>query len=124
MCREDVDFQAFFEIGHVLSNVRELRIMTQTAAPGAPVDSAQHDVTRRRDRGAQASGDDDGLQVGLINNQCLAAQTEATGLVQKNEPQFAGMFDVNDQRDLSNPRGQGAAGALREAFANVRVEHE
>jgi hypothetical protein len=34
------------------------------------------------------------------------------------------MFDMNDQREFANPSRCITAWALREAFANVRVEHE
>ena len=46
---------------------------------------------------------------------------QATCLVQKKESRFAGMFEVNDQRQFSNPSRGIAARALRETFANMRV---
>jgi hypothetical protein len=124
MCRHNIDFQIPLEIGHVLSNIRKLRITTQASTPSAPVNSTEHDVVRRLDRGAKASGDDDGLQFASINDQRFADQTEAACLVQKNESRPAGMFDVNDQWELSNPGRGIAARALRQAFANMRVEHK
>ena len=120
----DVDFQVFLEIRHVLSNLRKPRITTQTAAPGAPVNCTEHDVVRRLDGGGKARGDDDTLQVGPTDDQCFAAQTEATCFVQKSESRSAGMFDVNDQGEFSNPSGRVAPWTLRETFTNVRIQHE
>ena len=42
MRRHDIDFQVFLEISHVPSNVRKLRVTSKAAAPGAPVNGAQH----------------------------------------------------------------------------------
>jgi hypothetical protein len=123
MRRYDIDFQILLEIGHVLSNVRKRRIATQTSAPGAPVNSTEHDVAQRLDRGGKASGDD-ALQFDSIDDQRFANQTEAACFVQKNESRSAWTFDVNDQGEFSNPSRDIAAWALREAFANVPVEHE
>ena len=124
MRRNDVDSQILLEISHVLSNIQKRRIATQSSAPGAPVNSTEHDVVRRLDRGGKASGDDDTLQFGSIDDQRFAHQTEPACFVQKNESRSAGMFDMNDQREFSNPSRRITARALREAFANVRVEHE
>jgi hypothetical protein len=124
MCRYDMDFQVLLEISHVLSNIRKRHIVTQTSAPGAPINSTKHDVVRRLDRVGQTGGDDDALQFDLIDNQRFANHTETARLVQKDESRSAGMSDVNDQREFSNPSRGIAAWALREAFANVRVEHE
>ena len=124
MRRHDLDVQILLEIGHVLSNIRKRRIATQTSAPGAPINGTEHDVVRRRDRVGQTGGDDDALQFDSIDNQRFANHTEAACLVQKNESRSAGMFDVNDQGKFSNPSRGIAAWALREAFPNVRVEHE
>jgi hypothetical protein len=93
----DADFHVFLEIGHVLSNIRQLRISTHTSAPGAPVNSTEHDVIWRLDRGGKTSGDDNALQFGLTDDQCFATQAEAACFVQKNESRSAGMLDVNDQ---------------------------
>jgi len=57
MRRHDIDFQILLEISHVLSNIRKRHIATQTSAPGAPVNSDEHDVVRWLDRGRKASGD-------------------------------------------------------------------
>ena len=108
----------------MLSNIGKLRISIETSAPGAPVNGTEHDVVRRLGRGGKASGDDDALQLGPTDDQCFANHTEAACFVQKNESRSAAMFDVNDQREFSNPRGRVAGWTLREAFANVRVEHE
>ena len=124
MRRHDIDLQILLEIGHVRSNIRKLRVTTQTSAPSAPVNRPEHDVVRRLDRGGKASRDNDALQFGSIDDQRFAIQTEAACLVQKKESRSAWMFDVNDQRELSNSSRCLAARALREAFANVRVEHE
>ncbi len=124
MCRHDIDFQILLEIRHVLSNIRKRRIATQTSAPGTPLNGTEHDVVRRLDRGRKAGGDDDVLQLDSIDDQRFANHAEAACLVQKNESRSAGMFDVNDQGEFSNPSRGIAAWALREAFANVRVEHE
>jgi len=120
----DIDFQILLEISHVLSNIRKHHIATQTSAPSAPVNSTEHDVVRWLDRGGKASSDDDALQFDSINDQRFAHQTEAACFVQKNESRSAGMFEVNDQGEFSNPSRGIAPWALREAFANVRVEHE
>ena len=120
----DVDLQVFLEIGHVLSNIRKLRITTQTSAPGAPVNSAEHDVVRGLDRGGKTSGDNDAVQFDSIDDQRFANQTEAACFVQKNESRPVGMFDVNDQREFSNPSRGIAGRAFSEAFANVRVQHK
>jgi len=122
--RHDIDLQILLEIGHVLSNIRKLRITTQTSAPNAPVNSPEHDVVRRLARGGTAIRDDDALQFGSINDQRLAIQTGAACLVQKKESRAAGIFDVNDQREFSNPSRGLAGRALCEAFANVRVQHK
>jgi hypothetical protein len=119
----DIDFQILLEISHVLS-IRKHHIATQTSAPSAPVNSTQHDVVRWLDRGGKASSDDDALQFDSINDQRFTHQTEAACFVQKNESRSAGMFEVNDQGEFSNPSRGIAPWALREAFANVRVEHE
>ena len=124
MRRNDIDCQILLEISHVLSNIRKHRIATQTSAPGAPVNSTEHDVVRWLDRGGKASGDDDALQFDSVDDQRFANQTEAACFVQKNESRSAGMFEVNDQGKCSNPSRGIAPWALREAFANVWVEHE
>ena len=124
MRRYDIDFQILLEISHVLSNIYERRIVIQTSAPGAPVNSTEHDVVRRRDRGGKPSGDDDALQFDSIDDERFANHTEAACFVQKNESLPAGMFDVNDQREFSNPSRGIAGRAIREAFANVRVQHK
>jgi mRNA interferase HicA len=122
--RHDIDLQILLEIGHVLSNIRQLRITTQTSAPGPPVNSAEHNVGRRRDRGGETSGDNDALQFDSIDDQRFANQTEAACFVQKNESRPAGMFDVHDQGKFSNPSRGIAGRAFRETFANVRVQHK
>ncbi len=124
MRRHDIDFQILLEVSHMLSNIRKHRIATQTAAPGAPVNSTEHDVVRWLDRGGKASSDDDALQFDSINDERFANQTEAACFVQKNESRSGRMFEVNDQGEFSNPSRGIAPWALREAFANVRVEHE
>ena len=124
MRRNDIDCQILPEISHVLSNIRKPRIASQTSPPGAPIKSTEHDVIRWLDRGGKASGDDDALQLDSIDDQRFASHAEAACLVQKNESRSSGMFDVNDQREFSNPSRGSAAWALREAFANVRVKHE
>ena len=124
MRRHDIDFQILLEISHVLSNIRKRRIATQTSPPGAPIKSTEHDVVRWLDRGGKASGDDDALQFDAIDDQRFANHTEATCFVQKNESRSAWMFDMNDQREFANPSRCITARALRESFANVRVEHE
>ena len=72
MRRHDIDFQILLEISHVLSNIQKRRIVTQTSAPGAPVNSTEHDVVRRLDRGGKTSGDDDVLQFDSIDDQRFA----------------------------------------------------
>lgn len=124
MRRHDIDFQILLEIGHVLSNIRKLRITTQTFAPGASVNCTEYDVIRRPDRRGKASRDDDPLQFDSIDDQRFANHTKAACLVQKHEFRFTGLFDVNDQREFSNPRRGITARALGEALANVRVEHK
>jgi hypothetical protein len=124
MRRHDIHLQILLEIGHVLSNIRKLRVTTQTSAPSAAVNSPEHDVVRRLDRGGKASRDDDALQFGSIDDQRFAIETEAACLVQKKKSRSAGIFDVNDQREFSNPSRGIAARALCEAVANVRVEHK
>ena len=124
MRRHDIDFQILREIGHALSNIRKLHLTTQTSAPSAPVNSTEHNVIRRLDRGGKAGGDDDAFQFDSIDDQRFANQTEPACFVQKNESRPAGMVDVNHQREFSNPSRGIAARALREAFANVWVEHK
>jgi hypothetical protein len=124
VCRHNTDSQIPLEIGHVLSNIRKLPLTIQTSTPSASVNSTEHDVVRSLDRGAKASGDNGGLQFDSINDQRFADYTQAARLVQKNESGPAGMFDVNDQWEFSNPGRGIAARALREAFTNVRVEHK
>lgn len=124
MRRHNIDSQILFEISHVLSNIWKRRIVIQSSAPGAPVNSTEHDVVRRLDRGGKASGDDDVLQFGSIDNQRFAHYTEPACFVQKNESRSAWMFDMNDQREFTNPSRCITARALRESFARVRVEHE
>jgi hypothetical protein len=119
----DIDVHILLEVRHVLSNIRKLHITAQTSTPGGPVNSTEYDVVRRLDDGGQASADEDVLQFGSIDDQCFAHQTEPACLVQKNESRSTGMFDVNDQREFSNPSRGCAARTLREALANVRVEH-
>jgi hypothetical protein len=120
----DIDFQILLEISHVLSNIPERRNTTQASAPGAPVNGTEHDVVRRLERGNKTSGDDDTLQFDSIDDQRFAPHTETACFVQKNESRSTGMFEVYDQGKLSNPSQGLARGALREALANVRVEHE
>jgi hypothetical protein len=122
--RHDIDFHILFEIRHVLSNIRKRRIATQASAPGTPLNCTEHDVVWRPDRGTEAGGDDNALQLDAIDDQRFANHAEAAYLVQKNESRSAGMFDGNDQREFSNPSRGIAHWTLREAFANVRVEHE
>ena len=124
MRRNYIDFKILLEISHVLSNIRKRRIAAQTLAPSAPINSTEHDVVRRLDRGGKARGDDDALQFDPIDDQRFANHTEAACLVQKNESRSTGIFEVNDQGNFSNPSRGIAPWALREAFANVRVEHE
>ena len=124
MRRNDIDCQILPEISHVLSNIRKRRVASQTSPPGAPIKSTEHDVIRWCHRGGKASGDDDALQFDSIDDQRFAHHTEATCFVQKNESRSAGMFEVNDQGEFSNPSRGIASGTLRETFANVRVEHE
>ena len=124
MRRHNIDSQILLEISHVLSNIWKRRIVIQSSAPGAPVNSTEHDVVRRLDRGGKASGDDDGLQFGSIDDQRFAHYIEPACFVQKNESRSAWMFDMNDQREFANPSRCITAWALRESFANVRVEHE
>ena len=104
MRRNDIDCQILLEISHVLSNTRKRRITTQTSPPGAPINSTKHDVVRWLDRGGKASADDDALQFESIDDQRFAIQTEAACFVQKNESRSAGIFEVNDQGEFSNPR--------------------
>jgi hypothetical protein len=124
MRRNDIDSQVLLEISHVPSNILRRRIATQTSPPGAPINSTEHDVIRWLDRGRKTSGDDDTFQFDSIDDQRFAHHTEATCFVQKNESRSAGMFEVNDQGEFSNPSRGIASGTLRETFANVRVEHE
>jgi hypothetical protein len=119
-----IDFQILLEIGHVLANIWERRLPAETLAPGAPVNRSQHDVVGRLDRRGEADGDDDTLQFKPVDNQGFAHQTETSCLVKKNEFRSAILFDVNNKRKFSNPSRGLTAWALREAFANVRVEHE
>ena len=123
MRRHDIEFQILLEIGHTRSNVRQLRITIKTSTPGASVNRTQHHVLQRLDRG-DAGGDDDALQFDLIDDQRFANQTKATRLVQKNESRAAGRFEVDDQREFSNPSRGITTRALREAFANVRVKRQ
>ena len=124
MRRHDIDFQILREIGHALSNIRNVHIATQTSAPSAPVNSTEHHVIRRLDRGGKAGGDDDAFQFDSIDDQRFANQAEAACFVQKHESRSVEMLEVNDQGEFSNPSRGIAAWALREAFANVRVKHE
>ena len=122
--RRDIDLQILREIGHVLSNIPKLRITTQTSAPGAPVNSAEHDVVRRLDCWRKTSGHNDALQLDSIDDERFANQTEAARFVEKKESRPAGIFDVNDQREFSNPSRGIAGRAFCEAFSNVRVQHK
>jgi hypothetical protein len=124
MRRNDIDLKILLEISHVLSNIRKRRIAAQTSAPGTPINSTEHDVVRRFGGGGKTRGDDDALEVDPIDDQRVAHHTEAACFVQKNESRSAEIFEVNDQRKFSNPSRGIAPWALREAFANVRVEHE
>ena len=124
MRRHDIDFQILLEIGHVLSDIRKRCFPTETSAPAAPVNRPEHDVVGRIDRAGNASGDDDALQFESVDNERLANQTETACLVEKNESWSVSMFNVNDQRKFSNPSRGLAAWAVRETFANVRIEHE
>ena len=80
MRRHDIDSQVLLEIGHVLSNIRMLRITTKTVAPGARVNRAEHDVVQRLDRGGKTSGDNDALQFDSIDDQLqlLSARMSVT----------------------------------------------
>lgn len=120
----DIDFQVLLEISHMLSNIRERRNAADSSSPGAPVNSTEHDVVRRLERVNKASSDDDTLQFDSIHDQRFTDHTEAACFVQKDESRSTGMFEVNDQGKFSNPSQGLARGALREALANVRVEHE
>jgi hypothetical protein len=124
MRRHNIDSQILLEISHVLSNIQKRRIVIQSSTPSAPVNSTEHDVVRRLDRGGKASRDDDVLQFGSIDDQRFAHYTEPACFVQKNESRSAWMVDMNDQREFANPSRCITARALRESFANVRVEHE
>ena len=124
MRRHDIDFQILFKIGHVFSDIGKCCFPTETSAPGAPVNCTEHDVVGRVDRAGNASGNDDALQFEPVDNEGIANQTETACLVEKNESWSVSMLDVNDQRKFSNPSRCLAAWAVREAFANVRIEHE
>ena len=124
MRRHDIDFQILLEVGHVLSNIRKLPITSQASAPGAAVNCTEHDVLRRLHRRGKASGNDDGVEFNSIHDERFTNQTQAACLVQKNESRSAGVIDVNNQREFSNPSRGIATRALREALANVRVEHK
>jgi hypothetical protein len=122
--RNDIDSQVLLEISHVLSNIRKRRLAAQTSPPRTPINSAEHDAVRWLERDGKASGDDDALQFDSIDNQHVANHTEATCFVQKNESRSAGMFEMNDQGEFSNPSRGIASGAFRETFAHVGVEEE
>src|SRR5688500_11574709 len=118
----DLDFQVFLEIGHVLSNVRKLRVTSNTAAPGASVDGAQHRVVLSIGCGGESRRDDDSLQFGSMDDERLADHTEPAALVQKDQSRALEVPNMEDQREFANPRGQGAARTPREALPHVRVE--
>ena len=103
MRRHDIDSQIFLEIGHVLSNVRKLRVTSKTAAPGAPVNGAQHYVVLAVDCVGESRGDHDSLQVGSMYDERLAEHTQPAGLVQKHQSQPIEIVDMNDQREFANP---------------------
>ena len=115
-----IDLQVFLEVGHVLSNVRELRLTNETSAPGAAVDRPEHDIftPRRSCRG------DHMLQFGLLDNERVAEHAQAAALVQKKKSRTVGMGDMDDQRQLSSSCGCVAFGTFREALADVRIQNE
>ena len=122
MRRHDIDFQIFLEIGHVLSNVRKLRVTSNTAAPGASVNGAQHHVVLSVGCGRESRCDDDSLQFGSMDDERLAEQTEPAGLVQKEQSRPLELPDMNDQREFAYPGRRAAPRAPREALPHVRVE--
>jgi hypothetical protein len=42
------DLQIFLEVGHVLSNVHELRLTNDTSSPGTAIDRPENDIVMRR----------------------------------------------------------------------------
>lgn len=79
MSGNDIDFQIFLEVGHVLPNVQQLRFTGETPTPSTTVDGAQHDVIAR----IEPRANDDSFQFGSIDDERLAVQTEAARLVEK-----------------------------------------
>ena len=66
-----------------LANGGQLRAASETSAPSAPINGAQHDVVPCLDRSGESSRHDDTLQFGLIDDERVAEQAEAASLVQK-----------------------------------------
>ena len=117
------DPQVLLEIGHVFSDVRELRVTNDTSAPGATVDRPEDDVFRFI-CGGQSGRNDDALQVGAMDDERLAGETQAAALVQKDEPWAVEMVEMDHQRQLSKPGKCAALRTSREPFPDVRVQDE
>lgn len=120
----DIYPQIPFEVRHVFSNIRELRVSCQTAAPGAPVYRAEHDEHGHLAPIGYAGRDDDAFQFSSIDDERLAQEAEAARFVQKNQPRAVDMIDMNNQRKFANPRWRIAARTLGEPLATVRIQHE
>ena len=116
-----LDLQVLLEVGHVFSNVCELRLTDETSAPGAAVERPEHDVFTPH---AQPWRGDHMLQFGLMDNERLAEQAQTAALVQKNKAWTVVMVDVDDQWQLSSPCRCVAFGTLRKPLADVRVQNE
>ena len=124
MRRDDIDFQIFLEIGHVLSNVQQLHTTGETSTPSTAINRPQHDVVLCVDCSAESSRDDDALQFASIDDERLAEQAEAARLVEKRQSRRVGIADMDHQCEFSNSGRRVAVRALREALPNVRVEDE
>jgi hypothetical protein len=96
MRRHDIDSQIFLEIGHVPSNVRQLRITRKTTAPSVPVNGTQHHVALPVNGGGESRRDHDSLQFGSMDDERVTGQTEAASLVHKDQSRSVEMVDMND----------------------------
>ena len=96
MRRDYIDFQIFLEVGYVPSNIRKLRIASQTSAPDTPINCAQYQVVLCLDCSRKSGRDDDALQFSTINDERLAGQAEAATLVQHGQSRPVEMTDMND----------------------------
>jgi hypothetical protein len=120
----DIYPQIPFEVRHVFSNICELRVSCQTAAPGAPVYRAEHDEHGRLAPIGDTGRDDDAFQFSSIDDERLAQETEAARLVQKHQPRAVEMIDMNNQRKFAKSGSRVAPRTLGEPLATVRIQHE